>query len=99
MRISDWSSDVCSSDLNAAAFLAPAEILARQHYETLRTLLAGLPVNLAVLTRRDKGRARDRKSVASGKSESVRVNIGSGRINKKTKQRKTKQHHATQHQN
>src|SRR3546814_17426911 len=41
-----------------AAFLAPAEILARQHYETLRTLLAGLPVNLAVLTGRDKGRAR-----------------------------------------
>src|SRR3546814_1590744 len=59
MRISDWSSDVCSSDLNAASFLAPAEILARQHYETLRTLLAGLPVNLAVLTGRDKGRARE----------------------------------------
>src|SRR3546814_19595600 len=42
-----------------AAFLAPAEILARQHYETLRTLRAGLPVNPAVLTGRDKGRARE----------------------------------------
>src|SRR3546814_1850017 len=42
-----------------AAFLAPAEILALQHYQTLRTLLAGLPVNLTVLTGRDKGRARE----------------------------------------
>src|SRR3546814_20701924 len=51
-----------------AAFLAPAEILARQHYETLRTLLAGLPVNLAVLTGRDKGRAREAtlKGLADG---------------------------------
>lgn len=41
------------------AFLAPTEILARQHYESLRSLLAGLPVNIAVLTGRDKGRARE----------------------------------------
>ncbi|MBX9883711.1 MAG: ATP-dependent DNA helicase RecG, partial [Novosphingobium sp.] len=41
------------------AFLAPTEILARQHYESLRGLLAGLPVNIAVLTGRDKGRARE----------------------------------------
>ena len=41
------------------AMLAPTEILARQHYETLRTLLAGLPLNVAVLTGRDKGRARE----------------------------------------
>src|SRR6478736_1891667 len=32
------------------AFLAPTEILARQHYESLTRLLAGLPVNLAILT-------------------------------------------------
>ena len=42
-----------------AAFLAPTEILARQHFETLRRLLAGLPVNLAILTGRDKGRSRE----------------------------------------
>lgn len=42
-----------------AAMLAPTEILARQHYETLRKLLAGLPVNIAVLTGRDKGRPRE----------------------------------------
>jgi ATP-dependent DNA helicase RecG len=42
-----------------AAFLAPTEILARQHFETLQRLLAGLPVNLAILTGRDKGRVRE----------------------------------------
>ncbi|RHW17278.1 ATP-dependent DNA helicase RecG [Sphingomonas gilva] len=41
------------------ALLAPTEILARQHYEGLSRLLAGLPVNLAILTGRDKGRARE----------------------------------------
>ncbi|GAA4777082.1 ATP-dependent DNA helicase RecG [Stakelama sediminis] len=42
-----------------AAFLAPTEILARQHYETLSQMLAGLPVNLAILTGRDKGKGRE----------------------------------------
>ncbi len=41
------------------AFLAPTEILARQHYDSLRGLLSGLPVNIAVLTGRDKGRLRE----------------------------------------
>jgi ATP-dependent DNA helicase RecG len=41
------------------AFLAPTEILARQHYDTLQRMLAGLPVNVAVLTGRDKGRVRE----------------------------------------
>ncbi|MEQ1510135.1 MAG: ATP-dependent DNA helicase RecG [Sphingopyxis sp.] len=41
------------------AMLAPTEILARQHYENLRVMLAGLPVNIALLTGRDKGRARE----------------------------------------
>lgn len=42
-----------------AALLAPTEILARQHYATLQAMLAGLPINLAILTGRDKGRARE----------------------------------------
>lgn len=42
-----------------AALLAPTEILARQHFETLQRMCAGLPVNLAILTGRDKGRARE----------------------------------------
>ncbi len=41
-----------------AALLAPTEILARQHHATLSALLAGLPVRVALLTGRDKGRAR-----------------------------------------
>ncbi|ODP37827.1 ATP-dependent DNA helicase RecG [Sphingomonas turrisvirgatae] len=41
------------------AMLAPTEILARQHFETLQRLFAGLGVNLAILTGRDKGRARE----------------------------------------
>ncbi len=42
-----------------AALLAPTEILARQHHDTLSRLLAGLPVNVAILTGREKGRARE----------------------------------------
>ena len=42
-----------------AAMLAPTEILARQHGETLKRQLAGLPIEVAVLTGRDKGRARE----------------------------------------
>jgi ATP-dependent DNA helicase RecG len=41
------------------ALLAPTEILARQHFESLSRMLAGLPVNVAILTGREKGRARD----------------------------------------
>ena len=41
------------------ALLAPTEILARQHGETLKRQLAGLSVNVAVLTGRDKGRGRE----------------------------------------
>jgi ATP-dependent DNA helicase RecG len=41
------------------AFLAPTEILARQHFAGLQKLLAGLPVNVAILTGRDKGKARE----------------------------------------
>jgi len=41
------------------AFLAPTEILARQHFASLQAMLAGLPVNVALLTGRDKGRARE----------------------------------------
>jgi ATP-dependent DNA helicase RecG len=42
-----------------AAMLAPTEILARQHYETLRQLAAPTGVNIALLTGRDTGRARE----------------------------------------
>jgi len=41
-----------------AALMAPTEILANQHYQSLKHLLEGLPVNLALLTGSTKARAR-----------------------------------------
>jgi len=42
-----------------AALLAPTEILARQHFETLRSMLRPTGVEIALLTGRDKGKARE----------------------------------------
>ena len=42
-----------------AALLAPTEILARQHHENLSRLLAGLHINVAILTGREQGRVRE----------------------------------------
>jgi ATP-dependent DNA helicase RecG len=41
------------------ALLAPTEILARQHHATISRQLSGLPVTVAILTGRDKGRVRE----------------------------------------
>ena len=41
------------------AMLAPTEILARQHFASLQKLLSGVPVNIAILTGRDKGKLRE----------------------------------------
>ncbi|MDF0489481.1 ATP-dependent DNA helicase RecG [Sphingomonas sp. H39-1-10] len=62
-----------------AALLAPTEILARQHLESLRRLFAGLPVEIAVLTGRDKGRVRE--SVLMGLADgSIHILIGTHAI-------------------
>ncbi|GFM30977.1 ATP-dependent DNA helicase RecG [Novosphingobium sp. PY1] len=42
-----------------AALLAPTEILARQHHETLSRMAQGTGVEIALLTGRDKGKARE----------------------------------------
>ncbi len=42
-----------------AALLAPTEILARQHFETLRTMAAPTGVEVAILTGRAKGKERE----------------------------------------
>ncbi|MCP5382211.1 MAG: ATP-dependent DNA helicase RecG [Kordiimonadaceae bacterium] len=51
-----------------AAIIAPTEILARQHYASLSEMVKGLEVNIAILTGRDKGKARQKllDDLASG---------------------------------
>ena len=62
-----------------AALLAPTEILARQHFETLSRLLAGLPVNIAILTGREKGKTRE--SCLMGLADgSIQILIGTHAI-------------------
>ena len=62
-----------------AALLAPTEILARQHHETIARQLAGLPVTVAILTGRDKGRVRE--STLMGLADgSIHILIGTHAI-------------------
>src|SRR3546814_12161783 len=77
MRISDWSSDVCSSDLQVREERLDQDLLAREVVEQAALGDAG-----GVGDRLDRG-AADRKSVVSGKSVSVRVDLGGRRIIKK----------------
>ena len=58
-----------------AALLAPTEILARQHLETIEPLATAANVPIAVLTGRDKGKAR--AEVLSGLADgSIRMVVG-----------------------
>src|SRR3546814_18398625 len=81
MRISDWSSDVCSSDLvvlhpEVDPERAPFEPAAAAHGEVRRLRHPGDAEHALV----EPG---DRKSVVSGKRVSVRVDLGGRRIIKK----------------
>src|SRR3546814_5830164 len=84
MRISDWSSDVCSSDLVLAdAFDHPApdllaEVPGLDVFGEDRALGVGLH-HLGLVGHLGK----DRKSVVWGKSVSVRVDLGGRRVIKK----------------
>src|SRR3546814_1898128 len=93
MRISDWSSDVCSSDLTAeqqipvaAAQLPPQQGRShrrQQHRANFRNH-GGLTQIHRVALDQDARAQGDRKSVVSGKSVSVRVDLGGRRIIQKT---------------
>jgi ATP-dependent DNA helicase RecG len=62
-----------------AALLAPTEILARQHHATLLGQLDSIGVRVAILTGREKGRARD--SVLMGLSDgSIDILVGTHAI-------------------
>jgi len=61
------------------ALLAPTEILARQHFDTLRRIAAPSGVNIALLTGRDKGRARE--SILMGLIDgSIQICVGTHAI-------------------
>src|SRR3546814_13192675 len=81
MRISDWSSDVCSSDLGACQGLAPA--LLTLGTEGGGSLMAAATSDAPAVADRDPEDLADRRSVVSGKSGSVRVDLGGRRIIKK----------------
>src|SRR3546814_1999985 len=91
MRISDWSSDVCSSDLKAAS--APFLIPSPAYFSIVRSNarncagLTGLPSSAMPQPsiRAFNASPRDRKSVGEGKRVSVRVDLGGRRIIKKKK--------------
>src|SRR3546814_18437923 len=99
MRISDWSSDVCSSDLGiAAVFGRRTAQLPQRILQVLRKGGKALPAQhdsrMLPATRRQAevveaigqglaGNSEDRKSVVEGKRVSVRVYLGRRRINKK----------------
>src|SRR3546814_17035700 len=89
MRISDWSSDVCSSDLlgpNGAP--TPRQLL--NHTSGVRDALESVAFFLTEGLFPQIPAGLDRKSVASGKSVSVRVDLGGRRIIKKKQSRRTK---------
>src|SRR3546814_15242721 len=91
MRISDWSSDVCSSDL--------PDLTARQanYMRMLNIAMArGAPApdgHRATATDwfdlLDRQAQKDRKRVVYGKSVSVRVDLGGRRIIKKKNKKNT----------
>src|SRR3546814_18727211 len=95
MRISDWSSDVCSSDLGEGAHEeAVCGLPGRGQEAWLPQMLQGVPFRVtwrarlcAVQGNRRVARAdrrpdvpRDRKSVGQGKRGSVRVDLGGRRL-------------------
>ena len=62
-----------------SAMLAPTEILARQHYATLQLQCQAIGVNVAILTGREKGRARE--SVLMGLADgSIDILVGTHAI-------------------
>src|SRR3546814_20538802 len=100
MRISDWSSDVCSSDL---AEQGTAVFRLREHtnrlFRSAHILQMAMPYDKETLiqaqldvvrdNRLESAYIRDRKSVGKGKSVSVSVDFGGRRIITKKKKKIT----------
>src|SRR3546814_20028827 len=99
MRISDWSSDVCSSDLDRTGTRVDrtivgtaegTEVLAREaalrcHKRATVAILIGENEVAAAPLLPEALAELDRKSVVQGKSVSVRVDLGGRRPLEKTR--------------
>src|SRR3546814_13686377 len=86
MRISDWSSDVCSSDLYGVFVVLDAQLPSRllsafpSSVEVRRVGIAeAVAETRGILAQMRSGAAADRTSVVSGKRESVRIDLGGPR--------------------
>src|SRR3546814_15095616 len=92
MRISDWSSDVCSSDLDGtsdlrqafATVLATGSSYGANHL--IDVLLGRRTEKIEMAGHCDVKTFGDRKRVGEGKSVSVRVDLGGRRLIKKKKE-------------
>src|SRR3546814_14675682 len=81
MRISDWSSDVCSSDLTARAFAAEARSTAESALSAAKATLAALDSEATALRKAiDNGashhRALDRIKAAPGYEHALAAALG-----------------------
>src|SRR3546814_16330554 len=96
MRISDWSSDVCSSDLIPADIAAHCPTMREQmmeHAADGSEELMDKYLETGELSNEEIKKG-DRKSVVKGKSVSVRVDLGGRRIINQNN--RTNDPHATQ---
>src|SRR3546814_12406501 len=90
MRISDWSSDVCSSDLtenvSSAVSVSTMRAAARRAATIFQPDMLPDRSSSSTTSRGRTGRSEERRV---GKSVSVRVDLGGGRIIKKQKHKHT----------
>src|SRR3546814_21167623 len=84
MRISDWSSDVCSSDLEQGDYDATllGEYVRSRNGSQTGVIIAGPGELFYTPGETEDPFSLDRKRVVSGKSVSVRVDLGGRRIDK-----------------
>src|SRR3546814_15516468 len=112
MRISDWSSDVCSSDLERHGVDDAVRLGGRRHLAladppaqvegVTHAAVGAVPRHDGLLDRHLALGATvqpDRKRVVSGKSVSVRVDLGGSRIIKKKIQSNTSNRNKPEYSN
>src|SRR3546814_19720203 len=90
MRISDWSSDVCSSDLSRRRGQAPGGLPIWGGGTDASDVNSHFLVLVTVRT--TGGTSEDRKSVVSGTSVPGSVDLGGRRLIKKTSQQSKSTH-------